>query len=201
MARTWNQLAPNDDVETDASGGRVLNVRWQKRAQGLAQRGVAACREAREYDRCDDAEQDRNLRQTAGPDRRSTIRQCIAGPSISVHRPDGATGRRSSGGLFPASTPPRRRSGKPAVRATAARAGGRTAASRPPLLHHRHEPAEQVAAVARARRGFRVVLHREHRPVLEPEAAIRAVEERDVRLLDAVGQASPCRRRSRGSSR
>ncbi len=52
------------------------------------------------------------------------------------------------------------------------------------LAHQAGEAAEQIVAVARAGRGLRVVLHREHRPVLQREAAVRAVEQRDVRLLD-----------------
>src|SRR3569833_768827 len=52
------------------------------------------------------------------------------------------------------------------------------------LPHHLDEAREQVVAVARAGRCFRVVLHREHRFVLQRDAAIRAIEQRDVRLLD-----------------
>src|SRR5438132_684168 len=47
---------------------------------------------------------------------------------------------------------------------------------------HAREPLEQVAAIARPGRGFRVVLHREHRLILERNAAVRAVEQRDVGL-------------------
>ena len=43
-------------------------------------------------------------------------------------------------------------------------------------------------AVARAGRGFRVVLHREHRLVFERDAAIGAVEQRHMRLLDILRQ-------------
>src|SRR6516162_7390118 len=39
-----------------------------------------------------------------------------------------------------------------------------------------------------ARRGFRVVLHREDGPALDANPAIRAVEERDVSLLHALRQ-------------
>src|SRR3974390_1492737 len=39
-------------------------------------------------------------------------------------------------------------------------------------------------AVTRTWRSFRVILHREHRFVLERDAAVRAVEKRDVRLRD-----------------
>src|SRR3712207_6871959 len=41
----------------------------------------------------------------------------------------------------------------------------------------------------RSGRRLRVVLDREHRAVLELEAAVRAVEERDMRLLDMPRQA------------
>src|ERR1019366_6924470 len=43
-------------------------------------------------------------------------------------------------------------------------------------------------AVARAGGGFRVVLYREHRFVLERDAAIGAVEQRHMGLLDIVRQ-------------
>src|SRR5436309_14486629 len=43
-------------------------------------------------------------------------------------------------------------------------------------------------AVARAGRGFWMILHREHRLVLQGEAAVRAVEQRDVSLLDVLRQ-------------
>src|SRR5581483_3141610 len=61
-----------------------------------------------------------------------------------------------------------------------------------PLLQSRHplllpdqidEAGKEVVAVLRARRGLGMVLHREHRPVLEPQPAIGAVEQRHVRLL------------------
>src|SRR4051794_13110580 len=42
--------------------------------------------------------------------------------------------------------------------------------------------------VARAGRRLRMVLHREYRLVLEREAAVRAVEQRDVGLLDILRQ-------------
>src|SRR5690606_37972073 len=51
-----------------------------------------------------------------------------------------------------------------------------------------HEPPEEIVAVLRARRGFRVVLHREDRLAGDAQAAIGAVEERDVGFLDAPGQ-------------
>ena len=69
------------------------------------------------------------------------------------------------------------------------------------LAHQAGEAVEQIVAVARAGRGFRVVLHREHRPVLQRDAAVRAVEQRDVRLLDVRRQRFAGRPRSRGSSR
>jgi hypothetical protein len=52
-----------------------------------------------------------------------------------------------------------------------------------------HEAAEQIVAVLRAGRGFRVMLHREHRLSDQPQTAIGAVEQRDMGLLDAFGQA------------
>src|SRR5690242_11397510 len=56
-------------------------------------------------------------------------------------------------------------------------------------FHHRGEPAEQITAVARAGRCLRMILDREHRTILDPEPAIRSVEERDVSFLNAFGQA------------
>ena len=50
------------------------------------------------------------------------------------------------------------------------------------LVHQLHEAVEQVMAVLRAGRGLGVVLHREGRAVGERDAAIRAVEQRDVGL-------------------
>src|SRR4029079_14275778 len=44
------------------------------------------------------------------------------------------------------------------------------------LPHHLDEAPEEIMTVARAWRSFRMVLHREHRPVLKRDAAIRAVE-------------------------
>src|SRR5258705_8600357 len=41
----------------------------------------------------------------------------------------------------------------------------------PPLSHQPHEPLEQIAAVAPARRGLGMVLHREHRLFLVRRAA------------------------------
>src|SRR5437899_2000970 len=58
----------------------------------------------------------------------------------------------------------------------------------PPLPHQTHKPLEQVAAVARAGRGLGMVLHREHRLVLERDAAVRAVEQRHMRLDCVRGQ-------------
>src|SRR5215211_3829860 len=43
-------------------------------------------------------------------------------------------------------------------------------------------------AVARTRRRLGMILHREHRPVLEREAAVRSIEQRDVSLLDILRQ-------------
>ena len=60
--------------------------------------------------------------------------------------------------------PPRRRSGLRRFR----------------LRHLVHEPAEEIVAVARARRGLGVVLNREGRAVGQRDAAIRAVEQRDM---------------------
>src|SRR6202021_1423650 len=42
------------------------------------------------------------------------------------------------------------------------------------------EAAEQIMTVARAGRGFGMILHREHRPVVERQSAIRTVEQRHV---------------------
>src|SRR5919106_1067976 len=55
--------------------------------------------------------------------------------------------------------------------------------------HQLHEPREEIVAVARAGRRFGVVLHREHRPVLQRDAAVRAVEQRHMGLLDVLRQA------------
>src|SRR3954454_21266686 len=52
----------------------------------------------------------------------------------------------------------------------------------PALPHQSYEPLEQIAAVARAGRGLGVVLDREHRLVLERDAAVRAIEQRHMRL-------------------
>src|SRR2546421_12093378 len=48
--------------------------------------------------------------------------------------------------------------------------------------HQIRKPLEQIMRVARAGRGFRVTLHREHRLALELDAAIGAVEQRDMGL-------------------
>src|SRR5689334_15036379 len=56
------------------------------------------------------------------------------------------------------------------------------------LPHHLDETREEIMTVARAGRGLRMVLHREHRLVLEREAAIGSVEQRHVRLLDILRQ-------------
>src|SRR5207247_11190985 len=59
-----------------------------------------------------------------------------------------------------------------------------------PLLraHQIGEPLEQIMRVARAGGGFRVILHREHRLALKLDAAIGAVEQRDMGLRCAVRQ-------------
>src|SRR6266702_4429809 len=54
--------------------------------------------------------------------------------------------------------------------------------------HQIRKPLEQIMRVARAGRGFRVVLHRENRPAIELDAAIGAVEQRDVGLRCALRQ-------------
>ena len=48
------------------------------------------------------------------------------------------------------------------------------------------EALEEVEAVGRAGRGFRVVLDREHRPVLQRQAGVGAVEQRDMGLDHAA---------------
>jgi predicted metalloprotease len=63
------------------------------------------------------------------------------------------------------------------------------------------EAREEVVAVLRAGRGLGVVLDREDRLALDGEAGVRAVEQRDMGLGHAGGQASRFRPRSRGSSR
>src|SRR5215475_9766145 len=61
---------------------------------------------------------------------------------------------------------------------------GHTAKSAALLLppHQLDKPLEQVMTVARAGGCLRVVLHREYRLVLERDAAVRSVEQRDVGL-------------------
>src|SRR5262245_13184456 len=59
------------------------------------------------------------------------------------------------------------------------------------LLLRRHrlgEALEQIMAVLRTGRGFRVVLHREHRLAFDLQAAIAAVEQGDVGFLHAFRQ-------------
>src|SRR6516164_3335271 len=56
-------------------------------------------------------------------------------------------------------------------------------------VHQIDKAIEQIMAVARARRCFRMVLHREHRPVLQRNAAVRAVKQRDMGFHGARGQA------------
>ena len=51
------------------------------------------------------------------------------------------------------------------------------------VAHQVGEAREQIVAVARAGRCFRMVLHREHRLVLERQAAVRAVEQRHMRFV------------------
>src|ERR1043166_7890320 len=57
--------------------------------------------------------------------------------------------------------------------------------------HHVDEAGKQIMAVARTGRGLGMILHREHRPVLERDAAVRAVEQRDVRLARVRRPAPP----------
>src|SRR3954470_16090042 len=54
--------------------------------------------------------------------------------------------------------------------------------------HQIREALEQVMRVARPRRSLGMVLHREHRPALELDAAVGAVEQRDMGLRGAFGQ-------------
>src|SRR5215470_7840787 len=54
------------------------------------------------------------------------------------------------------------------------------------LPHHLDEAREEIVTVTRAGRSLGMVLHREHRLVLERDAAIRTVEQREVRLLDIL---------------
>src|SRR5258706_13096268 len=56
--------------------------------------------------------------------------------------------------------------------------------------HQIGEPLEQIVRVARAGRGLRVILHREYRLALELDAAIGAVEQRDMGLRRPVRQGS-----------
>ena len=53
------------------------------------------------------------------------------------------------------------------------------------------EAGEQIMAVLRAGRGLRVVLHREYRFALDGEAAVGAVEQRNMGLDDVFGQRVP----------
>src|SRR4051812_22297427 len=54
--------------------------------------------------------------------------------------------------------------------------------------HQIGESGEEIMAVARAGRGLRMILHREHRPVFQGDAAVRSVKQRDMRLLRALRQ-------------
>src|SRR6185437_10264270 len=56
------------------------------------------------------------------------------------------------------------------------------------LLDHLDEAVEEIVAVGRSRRGFRMVLHREGRLVGAAQALVGAVEQRDVGHLDVLGQ-------------
>ena len=53
------------------------------------------------------------------------------------------------------------------------------------LVHHLDKAVEEVVRVLRAGRGFRVMLHREHRLALHLNAGVGAVEQRDVGFLHA----------------
>src|SRR6266496_3642746 len=67
--------------------------------------------------------------------------------------------------------------------------GGRETRLRALLLAHQiGEPLEQIVRIPRTGRGFRVILHRKYRLALELDAAIGAVEQRDVRLRRARRQ-------------
>src|SRR5260370_14518769 len=61
--------------------------------------------------------------------------------------------------------------------------------ARPMRTDHVDKTREQIEAVARTRRGFRVILHGERRPTFERDAAIRTVEQRDMGLLGVRRQA------------
>src|SRR5712692_3577918 len=63
------------------------------------------------------------------------------------------------------------------------------ASCRPLRPHQSDEAVEQVVAVAGARRGLGMVLHREHRRPFQRDAAIRSVEQRYVGLLHVIRQA------------
>ncbi len=57
-----------------------------------------------------------------------------------------------------------------------------------PVAHQVGEALEEVVRIAWSGRSFRVVLHREHRPVVERDAAVGIVEQRDVGLCHVVRQ-------------
>src|SRR5262245_39473607 len=56
-------------------------------------------------------------------------------------------------------------------------------------LDQAQKPLEQIGAVLRARRGLRVVLDREHGPIAQAQSLERAIEQRQMRLLDLGRQA------------
>ena len=56
------------------------------------------------------------------------------------------------------------------------------------LVDHLDEAVEEIVAVGRAGRGLGVILHREGRLVGAAQALVGAVEQRDVRHLDVLGQ-------------
>src|SRR6266581_4946789 len=53
--------------------------------------------------------------------------------------------------------------------------------------HQVDEAREQIMAVARAGRSLGMILHREYRPVFERQPAVRAVEQRHMRLRACGG--------------
>src|SRR5262245_23893177 len=57
-----------------------------------------------------------------------------------------------------------------------------------PRLRRLREAVEQIVRVHRTRRRLGMVLHREDGRALDADAAVRSVEQRDMRLLHAPGQ-------------